>query len=293
MTKETLDSRIASFQNKIEKANSTIEKKQKLMLDKLAKSKVVDDIERKHLEFQIQLLVEEISNKQKDIVDWKKSLSKYQMELMAMVSKKRDIPVLIEFLDRWKALNVDYFLGKAKLQSRKEQLDEIDNWCKKYQVMVLRYNSIYATVVKEHSDWGSDSLIEEVHRQENELMAEIKETRNIYNSLRKSYKQFYGDVIMLEDYAERHSISYRESVEIYLQKEWEAKYDKLVNDVKSYIGEIVDCKDLKVSGRGELNGKIKGTDGECIVTTFTAGTNFKTYRRQQCFHYRCRITKIN
>lgn len=293
MTKETLDSRIASFQNKIEKANSTIEKKQKLMLDKLAKSKVVDDIERKHLEFQIQLLVEEISNKQKDIVDWKKSLSKYQMELMAMVSKKRDIPVLIEFLDRWKALNVDYFLGKAKLQSRKEQLDEIDNWCKKYQVMVLRYNSIYATVVKEHSNWGSDSLIEEVHRQENKLMAEIKETRNIYNSLRKSYKQFYGDVIMLEDYAERHSISYRESVEIYLQKEWEAKYDKLVNDVKSYIGEIVDCKDLKVSGRGELNGKIKGTDGECIVTTFTAGTNFKTYRRQQCFHYRCRITKIN
>lgn len=293
MTKETLNSRIASFQNKIEKANSIVEKKQKLMLDKLAKSKVVDDIERKHLEFQIQLLVEEIYNKQRDIVEWKKSLSKYQIELMAMVSKKRDIPVLIEFLDRWKALNVDYFLGKAKLKSRKEQLDEIDNWCKKYQVMVLRYNSIYATVVEEHSDWDSNSLIEEVNRQKNELKAEIKETRDIYNSLRKSYKQFYGDVIMLEDYAERHSISYRESVEIYLQKEWEAKYDKLVNDVKSYIGEIVDCKDLKVSGRGELNGKIKGTDGECIVTTFTAGTNFKTYRRQQCFHYRCRITKIN
>ncbi len=293
MTKETLNSRIASFQNKIEKANSIVEKKQKLMLDKLAKSKVVDDIERKHLEFQIQLLVEEISNKQRDIVEWKKSLSKYQMELMAMVSKKRDIPVLVEFLDRWKALNVDYFLGKAKLKSRKEQLDEIDNWCKKYQVMVLRYNSIYATVVEEHSDWDSNSLIEEVNRQKNELKAEIKETRDIYNSLRKSYKQFYGDVIMLEDYAERHSISYRESVEIYLQEEWEAKYDKLVNDVKSYIGEIVDCKDLEVSGRGELNGKIKGTDGECIVTTFTAGTNFKTYRRQQCFHYRCRITKIN
>lgn len=125
MTKETLNSRIASFQNKIEKANSIVEKKQKLMLDKLAKSKVVDDIERKHLEFQIQLLVEEIYNKQRDIVEWKKSLSKYQIELMAMVSKKRDIPVLIEFLDRWKALNVDYFLGKANLTSLDGAPDEI------------------------------------------------------------------------------------------------------------------------------------------------------------------------
>lgn len=293
MTKETLNSRIASFQNKIEKANSIIEKKQKLMFDKLAKSKVVDDIERKHLEFQIQLLVEEIHNKQRDIVECKKSLSKYQMELMAMVSKKRDIPVLVEFLDRWKALNVDYFLDKAKHRFRKEQLDEIDNWFKKYQVMVLRYQSIYATVVEEHSDWDSNSLVEEVNRQKNELKAEIKEIRDIYNSLRKSYKLFYGDVIMLEDYAKRHSISYRESVEIYLQKEWEAKYDKLVNDVKSYVGDIIDCTDLKVSDRGELNGKIKGADGECIVTTFTAGTNYKIYRRQQCFHYRCRITKIN
>lgn len=293
MTKETLNSRIASFQNKIEKANSIIEKKQKLMLDKLAKSKVVDDIERKHLEFQIQLLVEEIYNKQRDIAEWKKSLSKYQMELMATVSKKRDIPVLVEFLDRWKALNVDYFLDKAEHRFRKEQLDEIDNWFKKYQVMVLRYQSIYATIVEEHSDWDSNSLAEEVNRQKNELKAEIKETRDIYNSLRKSYKLFYGDVIMLEDYAKRHSISYRESVEIYLQKEWEAKYDKLVNDVKSYVGDIIDCTGLKVSDRGELNGKIKGADGECIMTTFTAGTNFKIYRRQQCFHYRCRITKIN
>lgn len=293
MTKETLNSRIASFQSKIEKANSIIEKKQKQTRDKLAKSKVVDDIERKHLEFQIQLLVEETYDKQRDIVEWKKSLSKYQMELMAMVSKKRDIPVLVEFLDRWKALNVDYFLDKAKHRFRKEQLDEIDNWFKKYQVMVLRHQSIYTTVVEEHSDWDSNSLVEEVNRQKNELKAEIEETRDIYNSLRKSYKLFYGDVIMLEDYAKRHSISYRESVEIYLQKEWDAKYDKLVNDVKSYVGDIIDCTDLKVSDRGELNGKIKGADGECIVTTFTAGTNYKIYRRQQCFHYRCRITKIN
>lgn len=293
MTIETLKARIASFQNKIEKAEATVEKKQKLMLDKLAKSKVVDDAERKHLEFQIQLLVEEIYNKQRDITEWKKSLSKYQMDLMAMASKKRDIPALVEFLDHWKALNEDYFLEKARCQSRKEQLDEIDKYYKEYQVALLKKNNACDTVWNEHPDWSIDEKVQAYMEEEKKLDAEVKQALRFYSSFRKTYKQFYGDVIALETYAENHSISYRESVEIYLQKEWEAKYDKLVNDVKSYIGDIVDCKDLKVSGRGELNGKIKGADGECLVTTFTAGTDFKTYRRQQCFHYRCKITKTN
>ena len=70
-------------------------------------------------------------------------------------------------------------------------------------------------------------------------------------------------------------------------KEKKAKYELLVNRCKSVIGAIVDAKALRVSGNGELNGYIDGSNGRCKIETIGAGGY-----NIQCFHFRVLVRKI-
>ena len=56
-----------------------------------------------------------------------------------------------------------------------------------------------------------------------------------------------------------------------IAKEKDRKYDQLIEDVERLVGQIVDMTNIKIGGKGDLEGWVVGTDGECELWTTVAG----------------------
>ena len=78
-----------------------------------------------------------------------------------------------------------------------------------------------------------------------------------------------------------------DSVNKFLDKEVEARYFKLINDVKKITGNITDARHLSISSKGDLNGYIVGELGTAKVQTIGAGGY-----NIQCFHYRTLVREL-
>ena len=78
-----------------------------------------------------------------------------------------------------------------------------------------------------------------------------------------------------------------ERIEKLIEREAEAKEEKLIARVNKAVGTIVKAIELEVGYNGELNGYIKGENGTCkIETIYAGGYNI------QCLHYRVLVKVI-
>lgn len=78
-----------------------------------------------------------------------------------------------------------------------------------------------------------------------------------------------------------------EKIEKLIEREAEAKEEKLIARVNKAVGTIVKAIELEVGYNGELNGYIKGENGTCkIETIYAGGYNI------QCLHYRVLVKVI-
>jgi len=275
--KEFLEDRINSIKSKIEKSNSIINKKSLLILKKQKElESLTDENEIYWKKCDIKWLEGDISEHQRKIEkEYIPSLDKYTKELEQLLSVKRDIPVLVDFLNNWMESAYNFYVEDTYSDHRKELKDN-----------VIKTREVVNTYYKEHYDWlGITDYTTDTYNQ-------YKELSDKYRELQKSYLTEYCYIITLEDKAKIEETSFEEELSKDLKKEWEAKYDKLVNDCEKVIGKILDCSYLYLSQRGELNGTIIGEKGKAKVTTFLAGNYHKEYSWQQCLHFRCKITKI-
>lgn len=292
MTTEALKARIESFEAKIAKAQSIIEKKQQ-WIDKKKKSLVPGE-DNYYINSGIRGLESDINNKQKEIKEYQKSLDAYKAEFDRAISIKRDIPVLVEFLNNWMAAATGYYSNKRVETDRTRMLQRIDDTYKTYVALHeesrSERNKLLASV---NEDPANDKKAwEEYNNFTNTRQKKKKEAYKEYKDAKSSYERKYSEIINWENKARYNNTSFDIELKKSLKHEWERKYDRLIEDVKDVIGDIIDVTDLRVSGRGELNGTVKGAKGTCKVTTFLAGTDYKTYSSQQCLHFRCKITKI-
>ena len=277
MTTEALKARIESFEAKIEKAQSIIEKKQQ-WIDKKKKS-LVPGGDNYYINSDIRSLESDINNKQEEIAEYQKSLDAYKAEFDRAISIKRDIPVLVEFLNNWMAAADKYYHNKRIEDNRTRMLQKIDSTFK-------AYTTLYRETENGKKVWEEYNNLTDAYQKKK------KEAYKVYKDAKRSYEREYSEIINWENKARYNNTSFDIELKKSLKHEWERKYDRLIEDVKGVIGDIIDVTDLRVSGRGELNGTVKGTKGTCRVTTFLAGTDYKTYSSQQCLHFGCKITKI-
>jgi hypothetical protein len=73
------------------------------------------------------------------------------------------------------------------------------------------------------------------------------------------------------------------------------KYDQLIEDVESIVGKIIDMSHIKVGVKGDLEGYVIGTDGECELWTKGCGgfneNVIVNVKHGQCFHFRFYVRK--
>lgn len=253
-TKEYVQEKINSLKNKISKVISIIDKKTKLIIkkEKVLES-LINDNDRFWIECDIKHLKEDILDKEKELKKLEIDLSKWNDELIKIQQTKRDIPVLVEFLNYWKQKAINFYREERNSDDRLKLKKEMYDAHKRY------LDSIKTNDMELRLKLWQEYIIKKDH-----------------------YNNKFNVIITWETKG-----NFEEEMEKALQKEWEQKYDRLVKDVTKITGTIEYCDELNISDRGELNGVVVGKNGKASITTFIAG-GWNIQRT----HFRYKVTPI-
>lgn len=180
-------------------------------------------------------------------------------------SKEQAPQVLIDYLNEWKRLAIDWNL--RRLEEAPKRFSEID-----------------AEVASERNRIAKEQKGEPARK----INAMYRFAGLDYHSVAKRKSNFAGALV-----TEMISMSRRKSheeavawLEETLEVEKQAKLVKLIARIEKITGLITEAEGLKISG-GELNGYIKGEKGNAKVQTIGAGGY-----NIQCFHFRTLVTEF-
>ena len=146
-------------------------------------------------------------------------------------------------------------------------------------------------ITKFLNDWKTEMIAYTYDRIE-----KAKEARNDIPDFRSvSYKEFHKAILDwneeyrdVRDYLGRTDKDMAEKIEKDINRDADMKYDMIVTKTLKICGTITDATHLTIGNNGELNGYIKGTDGNAWVDTIWAGGY-----NIQCLHFRTLIKKYN
>lgn len=221
-------------------------------------------MELRELQRRLGLASEKVAKQIKKIAKKEDCLTSGKLYLGFEVSEKEIANDMKELKEMQKL--VEKYESLISYEQNK-QIDEVpvireflENWAVNFLTWAKELRKEYYSRNSEHCKlWNSRQLTDE----------QEKEYREYCNALPRYIKDYTN----LEDM---------------VAKEKKAKYELLVNRCKSVIGAIVDAKALRVSGNGELNGYIDGTNGRCKIETIGAGGY-----NIQCFHFRVLVKKVS
>ena len=194
----------------------------------------------------------------RDLEKAKKALDEYKEALVKETEKanSRNIAVIIEFLDAWKARVRQYYID-----SLPKYIEAREEWYR---------------IDREYSDkW---------HYMWNEASKE--EYKAFKDEHRRAEKNFYSAWNWLISYIEKNQINL-EKLDKDLQKDADAKYDFIIERTNDIVGQITDASNLSIGAKGDLNGYIIGTKGKAKVQTIGAGG-----WNIQCYHFRTLINEM-
>lgn len=197
----------------------------------------------------------------KAIEEAKKTLEDYKAELVAETEKanSRNIKIIIDFIENWKAFCRDYYLVKLpRYVKAKEE---------------------WYTKSSEHADWWNKGGWYDPNK---------KEIEKVYREYTRNFREIWGG---FESYVIVRHGAYEidmEKLNRELDEEGNRKYDFIIGRTNEIVGTITDAKYLRIGDKGDLNGYIIGTEGQAKVQTIGAGGY-----NIQCFHFRTLINKVN
>ena len=221
---------------------------------------------KKNLEDYFKDCDDELRYANRDLEEAKAQLENYKNMLEKETEKSNElqtnkVEVIWEFLLNWKEEVIDFWSTV--------EVEYIQKYLELNKQSADLHNNHYSLI-------NSGEYTEETYKKKAiELREKEKAARKNVNDL--VYK-FYNVGTQSLD---------MDSVNKFLDKEVEARYFKLINDVKKITGNITDARHLSISSKGDLNGYIVGELGTAKVQTIGAGGY-----NIQCFHYRTLVREV-
>ena len=216
----------------------------------------------------------------RDIAEAEKALEKYKAQLAIETEKanSRNIPVIVEFLNKWKlTVTSHYTNGLQKYYREKEYL-----------------RSLYNKIGHDYYEAKTPKEIEyETARKAFRCKCigyyETREFTNRWGKIdKKEVKVRDGEYEWLRPYNGEHTIEEAlKRFEKDLTAEWNRKYDFIIERTNEIVGTITDAANLKIGAKDDLNGYIIGTKGNAKVQTIGAGGY-----NIQCYHFRTLINPM-
>ena len=290
MTIETLEKRIASCKEKMDKKSALYAKKSGWIEKKNAalkalgydyyregdKEKIIENYRNGNTD--AYWLWSDIDTYQQDLKDITKEslrLADEYDQLNAMLieahqkANSRNVPAIIEFLEAWKQRVMNHYT---------EAFDE------------------YYTDLQRCRDAQGTSEYEALSKQFDEDCRGVTVRENTkYGYVWKKVKEGKYEFI----YSYVHWATKEAAVaklEKELEREKNRKYDFIIERTNKIVGEITDASNLRVGAKDDLNGIIYGTNGKAKVQTIGAG-GYNTdiivnEKHGQCFHFRTLIDEV-
>jgi hypothetical protein len=215
----------------------------------------------------------------------------------------KDVNVIVEFLNNWEVKVTDHLMKVFD-----KYVNEADAWWNENVKCLAEY--------KFENTWGID------RNELEELWAKSEYTKfyptwvdynrkgcsrrdPCYNAIKEvidEAKEMYDMIFSpktIEKYAKTLHKPSKEVYETNMRKaianEKNRKYDQLIEDVESIVGKIIDMSHIKVGVKGDLEGYVIGTDGECELWTKGCGgfneNVIVNVKHGQCFHFRFYVRK--
>lgn len=251
----------------------------------------------KELEERCQKYRDSIAEEEKKVADRKASI-----EANSISVNGKDVNVIVEFLNNWEKEVTDY-------------------WMKRFEYFENEHESYYNAVIKnsieyminynywEHKEqitemWKDSPYVEfyptyEEYKQNANYRDKCSEAiRSALNELEEEYESQFS-IRAIEKWGKSKWNPNKETFETNMRKdiakEKDRKYDQLIKDVESIVGKIIDMSHIKVGVKGDLEGYVVGTNGECELWTSGAG-GFNTnvivnVKHGQIFHFRFYVRK--
>lgn len=199
-----------------------------------------------------------------DLEDKKKTLNNYliKMKEIKQFESEEKIEVIWNFLTEWEAKAYDWYIQNANLYMElHDKYDEVWEGSKEQYKYEANYKSWDGTLI----------------------------TRVKYNETRFKENYYFN----IQSLTKQITNVYRKTIDIeklakVIKDEKEHKYKELIERVTKITGKITDASMLKIGNQhGEINGRIFGEKGKCILETISAGGY-----NIQCFHYRVLLKEI-
>lgn len=220
----------------------------------------------------------------RDIENAKKALENYKAELTSEIEKanSRNVPAIVEFLNGWKTRVFCFYQdsenGLIAYYTEKQMVKEL------YSKITNRYYFEATTPEQIAYETAHKTFCSKCHG--------YYESQSFTNRWgkpdTKEVKVRDGEYEWLKPYTNADTLEEAlKKLEADLTREWNNKYDFIIERTNKIVGTITDASSLKVGRKGDLNGYIIGMKGTAKVQTIGAGGY-----NIQCFHFRTLINEM-
>lgn len=190
-------------------------------------------------------------------------------------------------LDELMRAYIDLFDADNTINKYKTALDKLTNFEKEEKIEII-WNFLQDWKQKTF-DWIVENCTHYYDLQQHEEEAwqayiqqhDLQQQQQSYRTKKSFTNSYYRDIgpTTKEVYLYKGGCD-TAKLEKILTQDVRDKYTSFVNQVTEKAGEIVDASDLKIGGKGDINGFVQGTKNKVKVWTTLAGGYI------QCWHYR-------
>lgn len=245
----------------------------------------------KELEERCQKYRDSIAEEEKKVADRKASIESHSVSVNG-----KDVNVIVEFLNNWEKEVTDHFMkvfDKYVNEANKYYEENVkglveykfeNTWGLSIEDLEkLWLTSEYTKYYPTWMDYNKAPYRNDCYKAIREVLDDAKETyHSIFNTK------------VIEKYAKTLHNPKKEVYETNMRKaianEKNRKYDQLIEDVEHICGKIIDMSHIKVGAKGDLEGYVIGTDGECELWTKGCGgfneNVIVNVKHGQIFHFR-------
>lgn len=224
---------------------------------------------------------ESIHNAEKALPELREKLARYEADMRALIEKanSRDIAVILEFLDNWKARMTQFYAGGLREYfAEKEHVRDLARIHESKKYGTPEYEKAkeeYEAAWKEHFS-NCEGAYEYVVVNPNSKYSWERTKKVKVEEGKFEYLKPYSSYDTNDEALARLARD--------LNQEADAKYDFIIERTNDIVGQITDAGFLSIGAKGDLNGYIVGTRGKAKVQTIGAGGY-----NIQCYHFRTLI----